>query len=459
MINKELKGLIEQGEGYYIEFKRELSKDFKNEMVAFANASGGKILLGVEDNGVIKGIKLGNTFRSQVQQAAQECDPPINIVMQEVDNVMIVTVPEGKEKPYRSTNGFYLRVGPNSQKMGTNQIAEYIEKYGRVRFDERVRRDLNFNGSVDEELVKQFISLAGIKNAFQNKTHILQSLGVVKQIDTVNYLTNAGILFFTKDPTPLLPQATITCVAYNGIEKVDILDRKDFSSDLISSVESGLAFLRRHLNEASDIKKVKREDKLEIPLVALREALVNAVAHRDYLQVGARVMIEIFTDRVIISNPGGLPAGLGEKDFGKYSLSRNPVISDLLFRVGFIEKLGTGVNRIKSLLKEAKLREADFHFNDFFSVTFWRESAESDTTKGCLKGGLKGGLKLTERQQEIIELIKGNNQITKPELAQKLGINPSAVQKHIDTLKSKEIIERIGPAKGGHWKIKLAPKK
>jgi len=442
MTEQELQELIAQGEGYYIEFKKDLNSDFKKELVAFANASGGRIILGVEDNGHVKGVQTTNAYRSEIQQHAHDCDPSVEIRVEEVGNVVVITVPEGKHKPYRSTNGFYLRVGPNSQKMGTDQIAEYVEKFGRIRFDERIRKDLDFNGSVDQELINKFIESAQIKNVFQNKTHILLSLGAVKQIDNTNYFTNAGVLFFTQDPTFLIPQAKITCVAYNGTEKVDILDRKDFSVDLITSIEMGLAFIRRHLNEATEIKGLKREDKLEIPLVALREALVNAVAHRDYIETGARIMIEVFSDRIIISNPGGLPPGLSADDFGKYSLSRNPIISDILYRVGLIEKLGTGVNRIKAELKAAQLPEAIFHFSNFFSATFLRETDHKD----------QSGLLLTEKQQEIFELIKVNARITKPELSQKLGINPSVVDKYITLLKKKGFIRRIG-TRNGYWEV------
>lgn len=453
MTKKELQQLIAQGEGYTIEFKRELNADFKKEMVAFANASGGYILIGVEDNGTVKKLKIDNSFRSVIQQHASECDPPVDIKMQEIDDVLVVTVAEGKEKPYRSTNGFYLRVGPNCQKLSTAKIIEFVEKSGRVQFDERVRKDVNFEESLDASLVDQFMTSAKIKNVFQDKVHILSSLGVVKQVSGTRYFTNAGILFFTTTPSSIIKQAQITCVAFNGTEKVDILDRKDFKDDLITNIDSGLAFLRRHLNEASHIKGLKREDVLEIPLVALREALVNAVAHRNYLETGAHIMIEIYSNRVIISNPGGLPDGLTEKDFGKYSLSRNPVISDLLLRAGLIEKLGTGVNRIKDLIKEAKLPEPEFHFNNFFAVTFFRESAEINQIKGGAKGGAKSSAKLTDRQQEVLNLIIDNNQITKTELAEKLGINVSAVQKQIENLKQKGILKRIGPKFGGNWEV------
>ena len=454
MTHKELEQIIAQGEGYYTEFKRRLNSDIKDEMVAFANASGGKIFLGVDDNGSIPGINIDNKLRSEVQQSASACDPPVEIQMQEIDKVMVITVPEGKRKPYRSTNGFYLRVGPNSQKMATDQIAEYVERFGRVRFDERMRKDVNMSGLIEPILVKDYLTLTRIKNIFQNTDHILQSLGVVKSENGKNYITNAGILFFTRDVSSLINQAVITCVAYNGTEKVDILDRKDFTQNVIESIEEGLVFMRRHLNEASEIKGLIRKDVLEIPLVALREALVNAVAHRDYLETGARIMVEVFSDKVIISNPGGLPPGLSEKDFGKYSLSRNPLISSLLLRAGLIEKLGTGVNRIKTLVKAAHLPEPQFSFNDFFSVTFFREGAQkSGQQSGEEKVIRKGGQKLTQKQMEILSIIKQNPHITKPELSEKLGINPSAVDKHIKALRDKEVLNRIGPDKGGYWNV------
>jgi ATP-dependent DNA helicase RecG len=99
MTKKELQQLIEQGEGYTVEFKRSLNSDFKKELVAFANASGGNILLGVNDDGTIASIKITNALRSEIQQHALDCDPPIDIGMREIDNLIVVNVSEGKEKP------------------------------------------------------------------------------------------------------------------------------------------------------------------------------------------------------------------------------------------------------------------------------------------------------------------------------------------------------------------------
>lgn len=465
MSEQELQQLIAQGEGYFTEFKRRLNSDFKKEIVSFANASGGKVLLGVNDDGTIPGINTDNDLRSQIQTAAQSCDPPVRIDLEVNGNVLIVHVPEGDRKPYRSTEGFYLRVGPNAQKMTTEQIRDFMEAEGRVRFDEVVRKDVNYRSTVSESLIDRFLAMSGIKNAFQNREHILHSLGVVKWIDNKTYFNNAGILFFTERPGFLHPQATITCVSYAGTEKVDILDRKDFDQDLITSVESAMAFMKRHLNVAAEIKGLQRTDKLELPEVALREALVNAVAHRSYLETGARVMVEVFADKVVISSPGGLPKGLQWKDFGKYSMARNPLLADLFLRVKLIERLGTGVNRIKAALKAAELPEADFHSDGFFAVTMLRTNggAIGGTMGGTIGGQIGGPIggpiggqisaDLTDAQQRVLDLIVADTGISRTKLAEVLKINPSAVQKHIDALKEKGAIERIGGTRG-HWKVK-----
>ena len=126
----------------------------------------------------------------------------------------------------------------------------------------------------------------------------------------------------------------------------------------------------------------RRVEILEIPEIALREAVINAICHRDYFEKGANVMIEIFDNRVDITNPGGLPKTLNPKDFGKRSVARNPIIASLLQRANFIEKMGTGIHRIRKAMENAKLPEPKFGFDGFFSVSFYRFGyLKNDTTK------------------------------------------------------------------------------
>ena len=145
MVPKEVNNIIAQGEGYYTEFKRNVNNDLKKELVAFANASGGNIFLGIEDDGTICGIQHDNQLFSKIQEFASECDPPVEVKIKTLsENIVQIIVPESKTKPHRTTTGFYLRTGANSQKMRTDSILEFLEKEGRVRFDERICSDINF---------------------------------------------------------------------------------------------------------------------------------------------------------------------------------------------------------------------------------------------------------------------------------------------------------------------------
>ena len=129
-------------------------------------------------------------------------------------------------------------------------------------------------------------------------------------------------MFFTENKVDYINQCIVTCVLYKGTEKINILDRKDINTDFINTINESIIFLTRHLNVSYKIESIQRQDILEIPEVALREAVINAVMHRNYFEDGANVMIEIFDDRVEISNPGGLPKALDKKDFGKKSTKK-----------------------------------------------------------------------------------------------------------------------------------------
>src|SRR5579872_5523444 len=153
---EELQSIIQSGEGYTIEFKRSVNSDLAKEMVAFANSSGGRIFIGIEDDGTIKGIAIGNGVKSQIQSTASDCDPAISIDIAVVGNVIVVHVKEGSTKPYRCTNGFYIRNGPNSEKLTTQEIAEFFKEHGRINFDEMPCNSIEHPSDFDEDAIKDF---------------------------------------------------------------------------------------------------------------------------------------------------------------------------------------------------------------------------------------------------------------------------------------------------------------
>ncbi len=371
MTQHELDTIIQSGEGYKSEFKRNLNTDLSKELVAFANSSGGKIYLGIEDNGTVSGVTIDNTLKSKITMMAHECDPSVEIELASFRNVMIVNVPEGKDKPYRCTNGFYIRNGASSIKLSTREIIDFIQSEGKIKFDELFNKAVKYPEQLNKESIKRFKQLSGI-TAEITDDELLTNLSLMNDDKDALQINNTGILFFIQNPVKYIPQSAVTCVLYKGNLKVDVLDKKTFEGDIITNIDDAITFLKKHLNLSYEITEMQRKEKLELPEVALREAVVNAVAHRDYFEKGANVMVEIFNNRVEISNPGGLPKGLKPEDFGKRTLARNPLIASLLLRAKYIEKLGTGIYRMRQAMIKAELPEPVFSFDGFFTITFNR---------------------------------------------------------------------------------------
>jgi len=304
---------------------------------------------------------------------AAACDPPIAIEIEKLPNhkIIVIHVPEGANRPHRFNKGFYLRNGASSQKMSTLDITAFIQAEGKVRFDQQLRLDLDWKEVLDENRLNHFLALAHIAPKTDTE-NLLLNLGAGDYKDDQFYLNQTGVLFFSKDPTLRLFHVSVVCALFKGITKAYILDRKELTGSLLENVEDALIFLKKHLQLRWEItsKSTRRNEILELPEVALREAMVNAVCHRDYLEQGAQVMVEIFDDRLEIYNPGGLPKGLPEKDFGKRSVCRNPNIASLLLRCDYIEKMGSGIERIHAALKKENCPRVKIDFHTMFSLYF-----------------------------------------------------------------------------------------
>jgi len=205
---------------------------------------------------------------------------------------------------------------------------------------------------------------------------------------------------------------------------------------------------------------VNREDIYEIPLEALREAVANAIIHRDYSMRGTSLMVEVYDDRVEIINPGGLPKGLDKKDFGKISIRRNARIADLFFRMDKVELAGTGIKRMREAMATAALPPPKITQTTFFTIAFKRSGLDKEDARKKrlgekpIHGSEKSSEIGSEKSSEIIfDAIKNNSRISAKELSIRLGISPRAVEKRLAQLKKTGILKRIGSAKGGHWEL------
>lgn len=245
MNKKELQLIIEEDEGYKIEFKENLS-GIDKELVAFANSSGGKIYLGITDDKEIKGIRITNKLKSQIQDIANNCEPPVKVLFDKFQQVLVINIREGTDKPYKCSTGFYTRVGPNSQKLKRNEIIGFFKSEGKIRFDELINLKFDYKTHFDEDKLDNFLKLAGISKTLQTPD-ILVNLGVAEKQEGKIIFNNTGILFFAKNLQDIYSHTAITCALYKGTEKVNVLDRRNFNEDVVSNIDRALNFLKQYI--------------------------------------------------------------------------------------------------------------------------------------------------------------------------------------------------------------------
>ena len=197
-----------------------------------------------------------------------------------------------------------------------------------------------------------------------------------------------------------------------------------------------------------------RIEKWEIPLDAIKEALTNSICHRDYYDTAANIMVELYDDRLEISNPGGL-LPIVARNFGHMSKSRNPKVFELFTRMDLVEKVGSGIPRMADLMKEAGLPEPEYRTEGFFTTILYKNGPTSsqnviENVIENVGGNLKGKAK---REQIILEMMRLKPNISLAELAQALNVAERTIARDVARLRETKKIARQGGDKGGEWII------
>ena len=282
-------------------------------------------------------------------------------------------------------------------------------------------------------------------------TDILRKLKLIKD----GKLTNGAILLFGKDTQDFFLQSELKAIRFKGLDETKpMLDFKTIGGDAITLLKKAESFIYDHIPMSAWIEdgKLQRQEKWLFPPKAIREALANALAHRDYSSPG-KVQVRIFDDRLEVWNPGLLTPPLTlEKLKGKHdSVPRNPLIAKMFFWIKYAEDVGSGTNKIIQWCKEWGLPEPTYEEAGSSFVTVLHNPKEAQT---ILKSTHKGNQKSTQNSdQKILELIRRNQFITRAELVKETGLSDGGVKKQLKNLQARGDLKRIGPDKGGHWKV------
>ncbi|KAA0004622.1 MAG: DeoR family transcriptional regulator, partial [Thermoplasmata archaeon] len=452
MNQEELNLILDEGEGYKIEFKEQLS-NIDKEFVAFANSSGGRIFLGVSDDKKIKGITITNKLKSQIQDIANNCEPPVQIFLEQFKNILIITVREGEDKPYKCSSGFYKRIGPNTKKLTRNEILELFKSEGKVRFDELIEPKFQYPHDFDINKFNRFLELGGISKISDIEA-MLVNLGVAEKQEGRLYFNNAGILFFAKDPQKFIPWSVFTVALFKDEYGTDIIDRKEITGGLFEIVEEVMKFVKLYSKVAYRFTGMpQRENIYEYPFEALREAVINSVMHKYYFEHGHNNILRFLPNCIKIENYWEKPAHFV---LGKTVFRRNHIIADLFARIHFGEKMGTGFERIKKICEKENAPFPEIEFNDnYFYVTFKQSREYLKLTSGEEKyvpGHVPENVP-EKRREDMLLMMKKNNQVTIAELARYFGVTEKTIKRDIEKLKKEGKLNRIGPDKGGYWDV------
>ena len=449
MTNTEtIQSLIDSGEGYNVEFKvrvPSIVRELTEEICAFANADGGYLLIGVDDNGQIIGTGLENDKRSAIQGSISEISPALHCDMYAVNiedkTVWVIDVPSGKDKPYIFSGSIFVREGANSQKLRTvEEMRSFFQECNKIFFDAIPCSWFNIYTDADEQAIKDFRTEAKLSPSTANK-QIFENL----ELFTDNGVAkNGAAMFFGKQPERKFPHAVTRCVLFKGTTKVYIIDDKTFGGPLYQQYLQAMAWLESKLQVAYKIEGAgPREEIWEIPLTVFKEAIINALSHRDYYEQGATITIEMFDDddRVEVSNPGGL-LPIVAKDFGHKSMTRNPLIFGLFTRMHLVERVASGIPRMQEAMREANLPEPEFHTDGMFTVIFKRGiSIKNDTVNDTVNS----------KEQEVLNIIKQYPGLNSSKIARLIGKSVPTAKRYLNSLVRLDLIEFRGAQKNGGY--------
>ncbi len=400
MTEAELRALIARGEGQRVEFKAAEADaaNFAQALAALANSGGGTLLLGVADDGSIPGLwyaqpphitrairtlpDLAGWRQFVVNLSRHNCEPAVPIAVEHVAvdgrDVLAVHVPDGQDKPYRANGRVYVRVDADIHEATREEVARLMVESGRVQQERLPVPDADLS-EFDDVLLREYVT--GVRRAAypeggEERAQLLVNLGFATRYAGRVVPTVAGLLLFGARPQDRLEAATLKCAFFYGRHQgTQLRDRADVVGPLHRVIDQGAAFVARNRRLVPRMEGIRRVDVPEYPDYSVREALANALAHRDWSLEGAKVRLFLFDDRLEIWSPGRLPPPITLERLGYDQFSRNRLIARVLVERGYIEEVGLGIRRMREEMADLGLPEPEFREDGFSFVTTFRSVA------------------------------------------------------------------------------------
>lgn len=365
----ELKKRIAKWEDLHTDFKERFgtNRELAKYLVCFANTDGGQLIFGISGDKHIVGIDDPDWLFHKVDDIAfQHCDPPITVVQESLEiegrTVVVVNIPKGDQRPYRTKSGqYYVRTTSGCRQASREELLRLFQSAESLFYDESPLRRLSLS-DLDLGAFEYFLEETGQSDLGVDTQRLLRNWRLISG----DHPTIAGIILFGRKPQQHLPNVKVNAARIPGDDvSMEPSDIKDITGRLLDVIDLVQRFMRLHLPIPHEIKGFAPEAKPELPEEAVREAVVNAVAHRDYTVQGP-IRIFILDNRIEFHTPGRAPNTVDEAAMrAGVHVVRNPHIYARLSDAGLVTRAGSGIRRIVRLVKEATGKDIGLDLQNF----------------------------------------------------------------------------------------------
>lgn len=465
MENSVIAGLYKQGQSETLAFEPENASltRMTETFAALANTTGGQVIIGVDpQTDAVRGVRDPDATREKALDAGLRSEPPMVLPRPEnaeldAKPVLVVLIPGGLPHAYATRGRYLTREGKKNRVLGPRQIRQLLRERGEGNFEAQAVPGAKLD-DLDREPVDAYARLFQPQDSKRIRQEealdFLYRRGCLVQEDNQYFPTVSGLVLFGREPQRLLPSAEILLARYSGSEMSDVFVRETARGTLPEQIRAAESFVVSNMRKGARIGDIVRDEKTEYPIPAVREAIVNAVAHRDYAIRGEEIRVLMFSNRIEVYSPGRLPGHITVKNIIEERFARNEVIVQVLTDLGFVERLGYGIDRIIRLTREAALPKPKFQETaNGFRLTLFGAGDEFATT-GFDRDKYRL-VPLNERQQSALGFLEANQRITNRDYRDLYPeVSEETIRRDLADMVEAGLVLKMGDKKGTYYILK-----
>lgn len=458
--------LLAQAEGQRLAFVRANVRlaDLAQTLAAMANGVGGTVVIGMRGRQV-EGVADADAARALALDAALACLPPLvlplpTVITHNGATLLIVTVPSGLPHVYSAGGTYLRREGATNAPLAPDALRQLLIERGETSWDRMTPPDATL-ADLDREKIAAYARRVGPIAEADPEAFLLRRGCLTQRTDSITGKpelapTNAGLLLFGAAVERWFPQAEVTLVHYQGREMSDSFLREDIRDTLPETARRAERWLVEHMRRGSRMVGLEREDWTQFPLGAVREALINALAHRDYTIRGDSIRVLLFSDRLECYSPGRLPGHVTLQNLVEERFSRNETLVQALADLGLIERLGYGIDRMLRQMAEAGLPPPEFRETAAgFLVTLYGHTGDDRADAGGADVAAWRRMGLNDRQIAALLFLAEHQRITNRDM-QEIAPDVSAetLRRDLVDLVERGLLLRVGDKRGAYYILK-----